>query len=43
MAKVAILLGSKSDEQVMQGCIDYLTKFGIPVRSEDLLGTPAAR
>jgi phosphoribosylaminoimidazole carboxylase PurE protein len=30
MAKVAILLGSKSDEQVMQGCADYLTKFGIP-------------
>ena len=30
MAKVAILLGSKSDEQVMQGCTDYLTKFGIP-------------
>ena len=29
MAKVAILLGSKSDEQVMQGCADYLTKFGI--------------
>ncbi len=30
MAKVAILLGSKSDEAVMQGCADYLTKFGIP-------------
>ncbi len=29
MAKVAILLGSKSDEQVMQGCTDYLGKFGI--------------
>ena len=29
MAKVAILLGSKSDEQVMQGCADYLTRFGI--------------
>jgi phosphoribosylaminoimidazole carboxylase PurE protein len=29
MPKVAILLGSKSDEQVMQGCADYLTKFGI--------------
>ena len=29
MAKVAILLGSKSDEQVMQGCVDYLSKFGI--------------
>ena len=30
MPKVAVLLGSKSDEQVMQGCVDYLTKFGIP-------------
>jgi len=30
MAKVAILLGSKSDEQAMQGCVDYLEKFGIP-------------
>ena len=30
MAKVAILLGSKSDEPVMQGCTEYLTKFGIP-------------
>lgn len=30
MPKVAILLGSKSDEQVMQGCADYLGKFGIP-------------
>lgn len=30
MAQVAILLGSKSDETVMQGCTDYLTKFGIP-------------
>lgn len=30
MSKVAILLGSKSDEVVMQGCADYLTKFGIP-------------
>lgn len=29
MAKVAILLGSKSDEPAMQGCIEYLTKFGI--------------
>lgn len=29
MAKVAILLGSKSDEQAMQGCTDYLAKFGI--------------
>lgn len=30
MPKVAILLGSKSDEQVMQGCADYLSRFGIP-------------
>jgi 5-(carboxyamino)imidazole ribonucleotide mutase len=30
MGKVAILLGSKSDEQVMQGCVEYLTRFGIP-------------
>ena len=29
MAKVAILLGSTSDEPAMQGCIDYLAKFGI--------------
>lgn len=29
MSKVAILLGSKSDEQVMQGCLEYLAKFGI--------------
>jgi len=28
--KVAILIGSKSDEEVMKGCTDYLTKFGIP-------------
>jgi 5-(carboxyamino)imidazole ribonucleotide mutase len=30
MKKVAILLGSTSDEEVMKGCTDYLTKFGIP-------------
>lgn len=30
MRKVAVLLGSKSDEQAMSGCTDYLTKFGIP-------------
>ncbi|HXG00170.1 MAG TPA: 5-(carboxyamino)imidazole ribonucleotide mutase [Bacteroidota bacterium] len=30
MSKVAILLGSKSDEAVMQACVEYLTKFGIP-------------
>lgn len=30
MSKVAILIGSKSDEQTMQGCTDYLSKFGIP-------------
>jgi 5-(carboxyamino)imidazole ribonucleotide mutase len=29
MAKVAILLGSSSDETTMQSCVDYLTKFGI--------------
>jgi 5-(carboxyamino)imidazole ribonucleotide mutase len=30
MKKVAILIGSKSDEEVMKGCTEYLTKFGIP-------------
>jgi 5-(carboxyamino)imidazole ribonucleotide mutase len=30
MAKVAILLGSKSDEKAMDGCCEYLAKFGIP-------------
>ncbi|HTY00207.1 MAG TPA: 5-(carboxyamino)imidazole ribonucleotide mutase [Bacteroidota bacterium] len=29
MAKVAILLGSTSDQPAMQGCIDYLGHFGI--------------
>jgi len=29
MPRVAILLGSKSDEQTMQACADYLAKFGI--------------
>jgi 5-(carboxyamino)imidazole ribonucleotide mutase len=29
MAKVAILLGSKTDEPVMQACTDYLSRFGI--------------
>ncbi len=29
MGKVAILLGSKSDEDVMRGCSDYLARFGI--------------
>jgi len=29
MGKVAILLGSKTDEEVMRGCSDYLTRFGI--------------
>lgn len=29
MPKVAILLGSKSDEEVMRGCFEYLTRFGI--------------
>jgi 5-(carboxyamino)imidazole ribonucleotide mutase len=30
MKKVAVLLGSTSDEEVMKGCTDYLTEFGIP-------------
>jgi len=30
MSKVAILIGSASDEKTMQGCAEYLTKFGIP-------------
>jgi 5-(carboxyamino)imidazole ribonucleotide mutase len=30
MKKVAILLGSSSDEEVMKGCSEYLTRFGIP-------------
>jgi 5-(carboxyamino)imidazole ribonucleotide mutase len=30
MRKVAILLGSTSDEPAMAGCVEYLTKFGIP-------------
>lgn len=30
MSRVAILIGSKSDEATMQGCADYLAKFGIP-------------
>ena len=29
MAKVAILIGSKSDEPTMQDCVEYLTRFGI--------------
>ncbi len=29
MPKIAILLGSKSDEQVMHACTEYLRKFGI--------------
>ena len=29
MPRVAILLGSKSDEEVMRECADYLTRFGI--------------
>jgi 5-(carboxyamino)imidazole ribonucleotide mutase len=29
MRKVLILLGSKSDEQAMAGCVEYLTRFGI--------------
>jgi 5-(carboxyamino)imidazole ribonucleotide mutase len=30
MRKVLILLGSTSDEPAMAGCVDYLTRFGIP-------------
>jgi 5-(carboxyamino)imidazole ribonucleotide mutase len=30
MRRVAVLLGSKSDEQQMSGCTEYLAKFGIP-------------
>jgi phosphoribosylaminoimidazole carboxylase PurE protein len=29
MPIVAVLLGSKTDEQVMQGCLEYLGRFGI--------------
>ena len=29
MARVAILLGSSSDQPAMQGCLDYLERFGI--------------
>jgi 5-(carboxyamino)imidazole ribonucleotide mutase len=29
MPKVALLLGSKTDEPVMQACTDYLSRFGI--------------
>jgi phosphoribosylaminoimidazole carboxylase PurE protein len=29
MPIVAVLLGSKTDEQVMQGCLEYLNRFGI--------------
>ena len=29
MAKVAILIGSKTDEEVMRECADYLSRFGI--------------
>jgi 5-(carboxyamino)imidazole ribonucleotide mutase len=29
MQKVAVLLGSKTDEPVMQACTDYLSRFGI--------------
>lgn len=31
MRKVLILLGSTSDEPAMAGCVDYLTRFGIPL------------
>jgi 5-(carboxyamino)imidazole ribonucleotide mutase len=29
MGKVAVLLGSTSDQALMQPCLDYLTRFGI--------------
>ena len=29
MSKVAVLLGSTSDQQAMQPCLDYLDRFGI--------------
>jgi 5-(carboxyamino)imidazole ribonucleotide mutase len=40
MRKVAVLLGSSSDEPAMQGCLEYLDKFGIP---RDLKITSAHR
>lgn len=40
MNKVALLLGSSSDEPVMKGCLEYLEKFGIP---HDLRITSAHR
>ena len=30
MRRVAVLLGSTSDEKLMAGCTEYLAKFGIP-------------
>jgi 5-(carboxyamino)imidazole ribonucleotide mutase len=30
MSKVAVMLGSASDEKAMAGCLDYLGRFGIP-------------
>lgn len=30
MSKVAVLMGSASDEVTMKGCVEYLTAFGIP-------------
>jgi 5-(carboxyamino)imidazole ribonucleotide mutase len=30
MGKVAVLLGSTSDQEAMRGCLDYLARFGIP-------------
>ena len=40
MKKVAVLLGSTSDEEVMKGCTDYLTKFGIPWHLKNLTAHP---
>lgn len=40
MPRVLVLLGSKSDEQVMHACTEYLTKFGI---EHDLIVSSAHR
>jgi 5-(carboxyamino)imidazole ribonucleotide mutase len=40
MPRVLVLLGSKSDEQVMHACTEYLTRFGI---DHDLVVSSAHR
>ena len=40
MTRVLVLLGSRSDEQAMHGCTEYLKKFGI---SSDLVVSSAHR